>query len=91
MRLVIKNNEDIELDKMVIPMISVITALRNAIDTDSDMLENPPIFEGDSVSIDMYWETDVSQEQENLFKRRTLNALRYIFDEAEVNYEIEWE
>ena len=86
------NNVSEEIKKIAIPTISIITALRNAIDTDSDMLENPPVFENNKTIIEMYWAEEVSEEQENNFKNRTINALKYIFSQAEIEgYNIEWE
>ena len=83
--------ESDELKTIVVPMITLITALRNAIDTDSDMVENPAIFEDDKIIMEMFWGNKVSEEQENNFKNRTLNALRFIFSEAGIeNYEIKW-
>lgn len=93
MKLVLKlNKESDELKRIVVPMITIITALRNAIDTESDMVENPAIYEDDKIIIEMYWGDPVSEEQENNFKNRTINALRYIFSTAEIErYEIEWQ
>ena len=35
---------------------------------------------------------NVSEEQKNNFKNRTINALKYIFSQAEIEgYNIEWE
>lgn len=86
------NNVSEDIKKITIPTISIITALRNAIDTDSDMIENPPIFEDNKTIIEMYWAKEVSEEQKNNFKNRTINALKFIFSQAEIEeYNIEWQ
>lgn len=78
------------VNPLLLPTITVLTALRNAIDTNSNMLENPAIVEGNHIYIDMYWENEVTPEEETNFKERTIRALQYILSEAGIEYTIEW-
>lgn len=91
MRLVLKIDANEQIQSLITPTITVITALRNAIDTNSNMLGNPPIFSDDAIFMDMFWESEVKEEEKESFQKRTLNALDFIFSEAGIDYQAHWE
>lgn len=60
--------ESDELKRIVVPMITINTALRNVIDTDSDMVENPAIFEDDKIIMGCYWEIKFQKNKNIILK-----------------------